>query len=122
MSQAPCDHDPRALASLPAAAAPVVHAAARIFRALGDPGRLRVLEVLLLGERCVSEIAAMLTVELPTVSARLRILRAEGLVRSRRDGRHIHYRLADAHVRDLVATALEHASEPPHPEDPEDAP
>ena len=46
-----------------------------------------------------------------TVSQRLRLLRSEGLVRRRRDGRHIYYSLTDDHVAELVFNALEHAAE-----------
>jgi ArsR family transcriptional regulator, lead/cadmium/zinc/bismuth-responsive transcriptional repressor len=85
--------------------------AAMLFRAAGDPARLRMLELLSRGEACVSELAAAGEDAMSTVSQRLRLLRAEGLVRRRRDGRHIYYSLADAHVAELVLNALEHASE-----------
>jgi ArsR family transcriptional regulator len=45
------------------------------------------------------------------VSQRLKVLRTEGLIRRRRDGLHVYYALADAHVSDLVANALAHAGE-----------
>lgn len=84
--------------------------AAALFRALGDPARLRLLVLLEQGERCVSELVDVLG-ENFTVSQRLRLLRTEGLVVRRRDGNHLHYALADRHVADLVKTALEHAAE-----------
>jgi DNA-binding transcriptional ArsR family regulator len=46
-----------------------------------------------------------------TVSQRLRILRSEGLVVRRREGKHIFYALADRHVADLLNNALAHAEE-----------
>lgn len=85
--------------------------AAALFRALGDPARLRLLLLLERGERCVSELVDVLGEKFPTVSQRLRLLRTEGLVVRRRDGNHLHYALADRHVADLVTTALEHAAE-----------
>ena len=85
--------------------------AAALFRALGDPARLRLLVLLEQGERCVSELVDVLGEKFPTVSQRLRLLRTEGLVVRRRDGNHLHYALADRHVADLVKTALEHAAE-----------
>jgi DNA-binding transcriptional ArsR family regulator len=48
---------------------------------------------------------------LSTVSQRLKVLRSEGLIARRRDGKHILYSLADAHVAGLLAFALEHAQE-----------
>ena len=85
--------------------------AARLFRALGDAPRLRLLHLLLPGEACVSELVEVSGEKFPTVSQRLRILRTEGLVSRRRDGSHVYYGLADAHVRSLVANALAHAGE-----------
>ena len=83
--------------------------AAALFRALGDPARLRLLVLLEQGERCVSELVDVLGEKFPTVSQRLRLLRNEGLVVRRRDGNHLHYALADRHVADLVKTALDHS-------------
>lgn len=87
------------------------HAAAELFRALGDPERLRLLTLLADGERTVGELADLAGASLSVVSQRLRVLRLEGLLDRRRDGRHQHYRLADRHVADLIANALAHASE-----------
>ena len=98
----------------PAAPAPdpaVLDAAARFFRAAGDPARLRILLELRAGELCVSELAAQSADELSTVSQRLRVLHVEGLLSKRRDGKHILYRLADEHVQALVESALSHAEE-----------
>lgn len=86
--------------------------AASIFRALGDPSRLRLLALLAGGEACVTEVAEAEGEELSTISQRLRVLRNEGLVSRRRKGKHIQYGLADQHVVDLVFNALAHASEP----------
>lgn len=85
-------------------------AAAAMFRVLGDPARLRLLELLAHGERCVSEIAGHTHDEISTVSQRLKVLRAENLITRRRQGKHIYYGLADEHVIDLIRNALEHAS------------
>ena len=83
--------------------------ASRIFRALGDPSRLRLLTILSEGEACVSELAEQ--DQISTVSQRLRTLRSENLVSRKRNGKHIIYGLADAHVLDLIVNALEHAGE-----------
>lgn len=84
---------------------------ARLFRALGDGPRLRVLHCLMQGERCVTEIVTGVNEKFSTVSQRLRILRTEGLVTRRREGTHLFYALADRHVADLIRNALEHADE-----------
>lgn len=86
--------------------------AAALFRAAGDPARLRLLETLSREESCVSALAEASSEGMSTVSQRLRLLRAEGLVTRRRDGRHMYYSLADDHVAALIRNALEHAVEP----------
>jgi DNA-binding transcriptional ArsR family regulator len=86
--------------------------AAGMLRAAGDPERLKLLGLLVEGEMCVSEIAETTDDLLPTVSQRLKVLRQEGLVASRRDGKHMLYSLADQHVIDLIFAVLEHAQEP----------
>lgn len=90
----------------------ILSAAASYFRAMGEPGRLATLLALRAGEACVSELAETLSVELPALSQRLRVLRQAGLVRSRREGRHIFYALHDDHVAHLIDNALAHAHEP----------
>ena len=85
--------------------------AAAIFRALGDGNRLRILILLGHGERCVSEIAAALDDNISAVSQRLKLLRFERIVHTRRQGKHIYYRLADAHIKALIDNAIEHAAE-----------
>lgn len=106
---ASCAHDARAL---PLAPDTVVERAAALLKAVGDPGRLRLLERLGRGgEQCVSELADASGEALSTVSQRLRLLRNEHLVTRRREGKHIFYALTDVHVRELIFAALEHAAE-----------
>jgi ArsR family transcriptional regulator len=80
-----------------------------MLRAGGDAERLRILELLLSGERQVSEIAERTAAEMSTTSQRLRILMNENLVKRRRDGRVMFYRLADRHVETLLRNVLDHA-------------
>jgi ArsR family transcriptional regulator len=84
---------------------------ARLFRALGEAPRLRILELLAEREMCVTEIVDALREKFSTVSQRLRVLRSEGLVVRRRDRTHLYYGLADGHVADLIRNALAHALE-----------
>jgi len=85
--------------------------AADIFRALGDPGRLRILAILARQDRCVTELAEALGEKVSTVSQRLKLLRSERLTRSRRAGKHIYYSLADKHIVELISNAFDHAME-----------
>jgi DNA-binding transcriptional ArsR family regulator len=61
--------------------------AATVFRAVADPTRRAILDMLLGGERTVGEIAERFAVSRPAVSKHLRVLRAARLVRVTRDGR-----------------------------------
>ncbi len=82
---------------------------AALFRLLGDPNRIRILETLAAtDEMCVHEIADAVGTSETKVSQALRLLRTAGVVRNRRDGRHIHYRLDDDHVRTLLGVTAEH--------------
>lgn len=65
-----------------------------VFRALGDPIRIRIYDRLdLCGEQCVTELVEALGITQPTVSYHLSVMRSARLVSSRRDGRHIYYKL-----------------------------
>lgn len=81
---------------------------ADLFSALSDPTRLRIISVLLEGERNVGEIAAQLQMTESAVSHQLRGLRQLRLVRSRKDGRQVYYTLDDDHVAKLYRLGLEH--------------
>jgi DNA-binding transcriptional ArsR family regulator len=85
----------------------VEHLAA-LFGALSDPNRLRLMRLLLDGERCVHELSTALGLEQSAVSHQLRLLRDRRLVRRRKEGRHAWYALDDAHVEALLTFALEH--------------
>ena len=82
---------------------------AALFRLLGDPTRLSMLvELASADELCVHELAARVGAGESKVSQALRLLRTAGIVRNRREGRHIHYRLDDDHVRDLLEITAAH--------------
>lgn len=86
--------------------------AAALFRVVADATRLKLLDRLSEGEWCVTELASATATGLSNVSQQLRLLRAERIVSRRRAGKHIYYSLSDAHVRQLIDNALDHASEP----------
>lgn len=87
---------------------------AKLFRALGDPTRLRVLELLLERERSVSELQELTGVPQGRLSSHLSCLRWCGLAASTQDGRRMVYRVVDDRVRDLIrltrALATDNAS------------
>jgi ArsR family transcriptional regulator len=106
----PTDHVHGAT-TFPAGEEAELERAAQLLRALGDAPRLRLLQLLASQERCVTELVETLQEKFPTVSQRLRLLRTEGLLRRRREGKHVYYALADRHVADLMENALAHARE-----------
>ena len=71
------------------------------FALLADPGRRRIVEMLLTGERSVNEVCAVLPISQPGVSKHLKVLRDGGLVRVRADGQKRLYSLDPAPLRDL---------------------
>ena len=83
---------------------------AELFKALGDPTRVRILSVLAGAEVCVGDLADALDMSQSAVSHQLRYLRESSLVATRRDGKHVFYRLDDDHVRGLFAQGLEHVT------------
>ncbi|HIJ90473.1 MAG: metalloregulator ArsR/SmtB family transcription factor [Desulfobulbaceae bacterium] len=82
-----------------------------LFKALADQSRIKMLMALEQGEMCVCDLAAFLGVSESAVSHQLRMLRQLTLVANRREGPVLYYRLADAHVSQLVRLALEHIRE-----------
>ena len=81
---------------------------AELFKALGDPTRVRILSALNDAEVCVGDLAGALGMGQSAVSHQLKYLRGKGLVAARRDGKHVFYRLDDDHVRRLFTQGLEH--------------
>jgi DNA-binding transcriptional ArsR family regulator len=88
-----------------------VGALADIFKVLGDPTRVRILDVLSRGEECVCRLANLLGLTESAVSHQLRLLRNTRIVRARRDGRQIYYSLDDRHVLTLFRQGLRHVEE-----------
>jgi DNA-binding transcriptional ArsR family regulator len=83
---------------------------AELFSTLGDATRLRLLAALSDGELCVCDLSAAIGQSESAVSHHLRLLRALGLVRSRREGRLVYYALDDDHVDTLYRQAVDHVS------------
>ena len=71
---------------------------AAVARALGDPKRLCVLESLAAGELSVGDLSTRVGCQVPNMSQHLAVLRAAGLVMTRRTGNTVYYRLADPRV------------------------
>jgi DNA-binding transcriptional ArsR family regulator len=90
----------------------VIENLCQTFKALGDRSRLKILWALENQEMCVCDLAALLGITESAVSHQLRLLRTLRLVKNRRAGTILYYRLADQHVSELVRIALVHVKEP----------
>ncbi|MCK7475577.1 MAG: metalloregulator ArsR/SmtB family transcription factor [Rhodopseudomonas palustris] len=83
-----------------------IEAMSDLFFQASDPTRLTILLHLNAAEsRCVCELAAEMGMSISAVSHQMKKLRLSGLVERRREGRHIHYTLADDHVQKLRTSA-----------------
>ena len=81
--------------------------ATALLSALANENRLLLLCQLRTGEKSVSELEELLDIHQPTLSQQLGVLRAEGLVTTRRDGKRIYYSVADERVLVLLGTMYE---------------
>ena len=85
---------------------------ADFFKVFGDPTRLRILFVLWEEKECnVGSISEMVKMSQSAVSQQLKILRSSRLVKFRKDGRNILYRLSDDHITKILQLGLEHYDE-----------
>jgi ArsR family transcriptional regulator len=75
---------------------------ANILKALGQPTRLKILELLRNGERCVCEIFPAIKEEQSNVSRHLALMKAAGILASRKQGQMVHYRVRDPRVFKLL--------------------
>lgn len=66
-----------------------------VFRGFADPTRIRLLNLLVVGEMCVCDLVEILDIPQPTVSRHLAYLRKAGLVTAKRDSNFAHYRLTE---------------------------
>ena len=82
--------------------------AASFFKVVGDETRMKILCELAVRELCVNDIAVAVEMTKSAVSHQLRMLKDEGLVKARRDGKNIFYSLDDQHVVDLLDIAFTH--------------
>ena len=108
-----CNHEEehRAFAELARRNMPHDEDVARVaesFKAISEPSRLKILFALRQGELCVQHIVETVGGTQSAVSHQLRILKAHGIVKARRDGQNILYSLADAHIIAVLELACAH--------------
>jgi DNA-binding transcriptional ArsR family regulator len=78
---------------------------ARFFKALAHPARIRILEILVNGDRTVYELQEALTLEQASVSQQLAVLRNQGIVNAEKEGLTVRYSLRDPLVGQLLEVA-----------------
>jgi len=76
--------------------------ATRILKVMANEDRLLLLCQMVDSEKCVSDFETLLDIRQPTLSQQLTVLRKEGLVNTRRDGKRIYYSLASTEVQQLL--------------------
>ncbi len=81
------------------------------FKIFGDTTRLRILDILLNGSMCVSEISEKLEISQSAISHQLKHLRASNLVKTEKIGQMVKYSIADDHIKIIMKYGLEHIGE-----------
>lgn len=80
-----------------------------IFKAMGDPTRLRIIYSLSMSPLCVCDIATLLDMTQSSISHQLKILRDLRIVKFKKEGKLVIYSLDDDHVLEILAEGLNHA-------------
>lgn len=81
---------------------------AAIFKAMGEPSRLKILFALSAGELCVDHIVSAVGGNQSAVSHQLKVLKDNRILRARRDGKNVLYSIADGHIMTIIQMAKEH--------------
>ena len=84
-----------------------------LLKVLANPDRLVLLCRLAGGEACVSDLESSLDIRQPTLSQQLGVLREEGLVNTRREGKHIYYSIASPESIAIINALQEQFCSPP---------
>lgn len=90
--------------------------AASFFKVVGDVTRMRILCTISRDEVCVNDIAEKVEMTKSAVSHQLKMLKDEGLVKARRQGKNVYYSLDDQHVVDIIEIAFAHMEHKSHGE------
>ena len=85
-----------------------IHEMAEFFKVFGDSTRIRILQVLLEGEKNVGDLADALEMTQSAVSHQLRVLRQNDLVKYRKEGKVVFYSLDDEHVENVMQQGMAH--------------
>ncbi|MCR5291186.1 MAG: metalloregulator ArsR/SmtB family transcription factor [Treponema sp.] len=84
---------------------------AELFKIFGDSTRIKILFALLEHEMAVSDLADVLGMTTSAISHQLRVLKTNGLVKFRREGKSLIYSLSDGHVTSILSQGIDHIGE-----------
>ncbi|PCK72331.1 transcriptional regulator-like protein [Paenibacillus larvae subsp. larvae B-3650] len=87
---------------------PAASELADVFKALGDPTRVKIIHALLQNELCVHDLTQVLEMGQSAVSHQLRVLRNARIVKRRKVGKTVYYSLDDDHVEQIFVQTLQH--------------
>lgn len=82
-----------------------------LFKMYADPTRIKILHSLFERELCVCEIAYILNMTHSAISHQLATLKANRIIKSRKEGKNVFYSLDDAHIQFIFNTGLTHIKE-----------
>jgi DNA-binding transcriptional ArsR family regulator len=86
-------------------AEPLYKLKAEFFKTLGHPARIRILELLAVGDRAVGELLPEIGIESSNLSQQLGVLRRAGVVDARKDGNTVIYSIASPDIAELLTVA-----------------
>ena len=78
------------------------------FKVIGEESRVKIIYALSICEMCVNDLAEILDMSQSSVSHQLKLLKLNGQVKSRREGKNIFYSLDDQHVVKILTESLRH--------------
>lgn len=88
----------------------MANAASELFKALGDPTRMKLIHALMQRELCVHDLTKILEMGQSAVSHQLRYLRNLRIVKRRKEGKTVFYSIDDHHIEQIVNQTLQHMS------------
>lgn len=98
----------------------VLNTLSDFYKIFADSTRLRILDYLLEGEKCVGEISDKLEISQSATSHQLKTLRDSTLVKANKEGQIVKYSITDDHIRIILQYGLEHIKEKNQKEESED--
>lgn len=88
-----------------------INSLSELFKAIADPTRIKIINILINTEACVCDIASLLNMTQSAISHQLRVLKSARLVKYRKEGKVVYYSLDDYHVNDIFEKGLNHVRE-----------